>query len=121
MRKYIIGGFLILFSILLTLNILQSSYKVYSVTEIIEKNITGNVVLFGNVSKINFTDSGYRIILSDGNYTILVIYNGSLPSTPNNTVAFVEGYYDGKRVVASRVLLKCPSKYDVKIEENVRR
>lgn len=118
---YIIVGVLIVVSIILAYDASTSYINPYlTVSEIAKNNakyINEEVQVLGlvvNGSSGWVEDYSFFFNLTDGQYTIKVIYQGNLPS----------GFNEGQQVVvigtlvspynlnASEMLVKCPSKYE---------
>ncbi len=52
-------------------------------------------------------------LAGEGNQTLPVVFNGPMPDQLRDQAeAIVEGKYDGSRLTATSVLLKCPSRYE---------
>lgn len=132
--KYLAGGGLILIFTLVILSTTAGGksgfinpYK--SVSEIAnnpdeyrdERVQAQGVVVEGTVEwvprNLNFT-------LTDGKARMDVVYEGVIPATfplgkeldPNSKIEVVAiGVYDGEKVRAEKLLVKCPSKYETKM------
>ncbi len=128
--KYAAGVGLILVFILVIFSTTSSSgsdfinpYK--SVSEIVEhpnNYINKQVQVQGYVVKstIAWAPKNLNFTLTDGKSTIPVVYYGVIPATfplgaeldENSRIDVVAiGRFDGEKVVANQLLVKCPSKY----------
>ncbi len=119
--KLIIGVSLIAFSILVIISFNQGLSPYLTVTQVVEKGVAKNVQVNGTIvpgSTVYYPDNNTRIFkLSDGKSTITVKYTGALSDYQEGIQAVVRGDYENGIFLADEVLLKCPSKYEVKKEE----
>lgn len=60
-------------------------------------------------------ESEVRFILTDGNHRVPVLFNGEkVNGLESGKTVVVIGKYDGIQINATKILIKCPSKYNEK-------
>ena len=89
-----------------------------TVSQVVEKGYAENVQVNGTIvpnSTMYFFENNTRIFrLSDGKTEIVVKYTGSVSNYQEGIPAVVKGDFRDGVFYAEDLLLKCPSKYEVK-------
>jgi len=124
-KKFIIVSLIIVISLILFVYTGIKETMVYYMTlsELFSKKdsidnkgirITGRVAK-GSIKKAG--DLNIDFIITDGKRNLLVSYKGIVPDTFKEGIDIVvEGYYRDNIFNANNILVKCPSKYEIKIK-----
>ncbi|AEA47981.1 cytochrome c maturation protein CcmE domain-containing protein [Archaeoglobus veneficus] len=118
--KVALGAVIIVFAIAMAFSFKSGLSPYVTVSYVVEKGEARNVQVNGTIvpNSTIFLENNTRIFeLTDGKTKMKVIYTGILSNYQEGIPAVVVGdYYDGY-FHATKVLLKCPSKYKA-MEEN---
>ncbi len=116
--KLLVGISVIVFSVLVIISFNQGISPYLTVSQVVEKGYAENVQVNGTIvpnSTMYFFENNTRIFrLSDGKTEIVVKYTGSVSNYQEGIPAVVKGDFRDGVFYAEDLLLKCPSKYEVK-------
>ncbi len=116
--KLLVGISVIVFSVLVIVSFNQGISPYLTVSQVVERGYAENVQVNGTIvpnSTRYFFENNTRIFkLSDGKTEITVKYTGSVSNYQEGIPAVVKGNYRDGVFYAEDLLLKCPSKYEVK-------
>ncbi len=116
--KLLVGISVIVFSVLVIISFNQGISPYLTVSQVVEKGYAENVQVNGTIvpnSTQYFFENNTRIFkLTDGKAEIVVKYSGAVSNYQEGIPAVVKGDYRDGVFYAEQLLLKCPSKYEVK-------
>ena len=116
--KIIVGISVIVFSVLVIVSFNQGISPYLTVSQVVKKGYAENVQVNGTIvpnSTKYFFENNTRVFkLTDGKTEIIVKYTGAVSNYQEGIPAVVRGDYKNGIFYAKELLLKCPSKYEVK-------
>ncbi len=126
--KLIVGVSIIILMLAISANaigdFLDPMKLVSEVTSRPEDYLNRNIQVIGFIVEGTWQKTGpntYTFRLTDGNATIDVEYTGDVPGTikPDVGVTVIGTLVSPDKVVANKLLLKCPSKYEQDIRDTI--
>lgn len=126
--KLIVGVSIIILMLAISANaigdFLDPMKLVSEVTSRPEDYLNRNIQVIGFIVEDTWQKTGlntYIFRLTDGNATIDVEYTGDVPGTikPDVGVTVIGTLVSPDKVVANKLLLKCPSKYEQDIRDTI--